>query len=139
MENINRDNKDNKNNIWVTQSGKKVRLVEPNDPWYINADIKAPVRKPIKKYVKLNQVKYRNNADYKSTFVMDTTRPDMGYGYNYASRLGQPCSCKKKSTEYFGKSTCPLASPNVINYIERIYLIVLLLFVISLLYFSVKQ
>ena len=78
---------------WKTQSGKKVILVEPDTPWYINKKKNIPegiIRQSVKK---LNQKEYRNNADFKSNFMMDVTRPDMGYGYSYAQRQGQRVLC----------------------------------------------
>lgn len=132
----------NSDNNWINQDGKKVILIEPDEPWYIGLD-KKEKEKPKgimkKKYVKLNEVSYRNNADYKTNFVMDTTRPDMGYGYSYASRLGQPCLCKrddkinctKKLTEHFGKQHK--------NTNTLMYRLAVIFFIISLIHLTLNK
>jgi hypothetical protein len=79
---------------WITEKGKYVQLVEPDMPWYI---VKNQNREPKgivhTKQKLLNEVEYRDNANYKTNFVLDVTRPDMGYGHKYSDRGGEPCKC----------------------------------------------
>ena len=79
---------------WITQSGKNVLLVEPDTPWYILKRNSMP-EGLIKQSVKELNTKggYRNNADFKSTFMMDLNKPDLGYGHSYASRQGMRALC----------------------------------------------
>lgn len=87
---------------WRTQEGKRVVLIEPDIPWYITKKKTIP-EGMIKQTIKdLNQVQYRDNADYKSLFLMDLHRPDLGYGYSYAQRQGKQYSsgaCPTNGTE----------------------------------------
>jgi len=102
---------------WTDYFGKTVVLVEADDPWYLNKDTTLPL-----KYVsgKFDQdLKYRQNADYTTNVVLDSTNPSMGMGYSYADRQGQPC--KKIEIEGFGKTT---DTPNVL-----ILLLCVLLFI----------
>lgn len=93
-------------NSWKTQSGKRVILIEPDIPWYITKKKTMP-EGVIKQNIKdLNQVEYRDNADFQSTFIMDLNRPDMGYGYSYAQREGKQyissdCGKDTQSVEHF--------------------------------------
>jgi hypothetical protein len=73
--------------------GKTVVLVDSDDPWYVNNDITVP-----KKHVDMFGIDNVNNeihnyklGDFKSYFNIDATRPDLGYGYSYASRQGDKC------------------------------------------------
>lgn len=69
--------------------GKTVVLVEADNPWYVNKD--STTIEPVNKSQELRQIDHKF-ADYKPTnFIIDTTKPDMGYGYSYASRQGVPC------------------------------------------------
>ena len=79
---------------WITQEGKEVILMEPDVPWYINLGVRKPIGLIKPKYTELNRVDYRANADFTSDFVLDPTRPDMGYGYSLSDRKGEPCLCK---------------------------------------------
>lgn len=73
--------------------GKTVVLVDSDDPWYVNKDITVP-----KKHVDMFGIDNVNNeihnyklGDFKSYFNIDAGRPDLGYGYSYSSRQGEPC------------------------------------------------
>jgi len=77
-------------NSWETQAGKRVVLVEPDIPWYITKKKTMPEGVIQQTVGELNQVEYRDNADFKSEFKMKFYRPDMGYGYSYAQRQVNP-------------------------------------------------
>ena len=99
-----KDNSQETSDNWVTQKGKRVILIQPDNPWYINKTNRNV----------LNQKSYRDNADYRTNFVMDPTKPDLGYGHSYASRSGSPVTCSKncenvdpnaKVYEYFSEDS----------------------------------
>lgn len=86
---VNTDN-ENTDYRWNTYKGKNVILVESENPWYINKDITHPMK--IASRQELTDDRYKAYADYRPTrFIMDTTKPDLGYGHSYASRQGEPC------------------------------------------------
>ncbi len=74
---------------WTDYFGKTVVLVEADDPWYLNKDITIPME--YLKQQNLQDIYYRQNADYKPNHIIDESVPDLGYGYSYASRAGVPC------------------------------------------------
>jgi len=79
---------------WKTQYGKRVVLLEPDNPWYINKGQKKKPEGVVMQYPKeLNTVDYRDNADVYDKFMMDVHTPSMGYGYSLDQRRGRPCSC----------------------------------------------
>ncbi len=92
LQNVIQDSFQEHRQPWKTRKGKRVVLIEDDNPWYINK-----VHKPIgirhDKRTELNKVDYRDNADFYSKFMMDTHNPSMGYGYSYADRAGKPCHC----------------------------------------------
>lgn len=104
-------------NKWVTVEGKEVILMEPDVPWYINMGPRKPIGLIKNKYIKLNDVEYKN-ADFKSNFVINPQRQDMGYGYSLADRQGEPCLCKggcnKSTIEGFCGGEC-LNKMNEVN------------------------
>jgi hypothetical protein len=125
---------------WVTQKGKRVILIEPDNPWYIN---KTKKPKGIIKTTRtvLNQKSYRDNADYRSNFVMDTTKPHLGYGHSYASRAGRPVTCldncenvdpNSKIFEYFSSDG---TDSKLFNF--NIIISILLCLVVSLIVFRI--
>lgn len=84
---------------WTVKKGKNVVLIEPDNPWYINI---------VDKELENNDSPYDDNeyltstrnpeistkkAQFHSNFVINTKRPDMGYGYSIVSRAGKPCIC----------------------------------------------
>lgn len=87
------------NTEWKTARGTKVVLVEPDMPWYIN--IKTPPEGilTVSKKKGFKNPPENNYAKFDSKFVMDPTRPDMGYGYSLKDRLGEPCA--HNQTEHF--------------------------------------
>lgn len=101
---------------WTDYFGKTVVLVEADDPWYLNKDVTIPMD-----YLKQNNYQqdlvYRPNADYKLNHVIDLNAKNLGFGYSYEDRLGQPC----KKIEGFDEGE--KNSPNIL----MILLFVLLL------------
>lgn len=88
---VEQDSQDHTNR-WTTERGKRVILVEPDNPWYINkTDHVQGIITP--NHTVLNQKQYRKHADVYSKFMMDTNRSDLGYGYSYAQRAGKACNC----------------------------------------------
>lgn len=92
-ENVLEDKLQETNDNWITQKGKKVILIEPDNPWYINKNGKKPEGIIRQKLSKLNLTDYKNTANFHSTFMMDTHKPHMGYGHSYEQRKGRPCLC----------------------------------------------
>jgi len=142
MENIERvveDKLQETNDRWSTQSGKKVILIESDNPWYINKTNK-PEGIFIDRRVELNKKDY-GPGKFHSTFMMDVHNPSMGYGYSQEQRKGTQCSCMedchkmsdsvrfpvlenfdggvKKSN--FNKIACSLLSVIVLLVIVRLY------------------
>lgn len=74
---------------WKTQEGKNVILTQPKSPWYIKK--KKDINTTSKNNTEHNS--YHDYADFESKFVLDPSRPDMGYGYSFAQRQGKPCQC----------------------------------------------
>lgn len=81
------------NDLWRTYSGKKVKLIESDNPWYINKKGKKPEGIIRQKRIELNKKDYKSAANFHSTFMMDVHRPNMGYGYSYVDRKGKQCLC----------------------------------------------
>lgn len=71
---------------WKTTKGEHVILSQPDVPWYVLKRKTTTVNYDEQDIDHLNEVSYRNNADFKSQFKMDMCRPDLGYGYSYAQR-----------------------------------------------------
>ena len=66
--------------------GKRLVLVESDNPWYINKENVIEL-----KYINNQNYfgardKYLEGATFKSNTVYDTTSPNLGYGYSYADR-----------------------------------------------------
>jgi hypothetical protein len=80
------------NNDWSTEKGKYVFLVEPDVPWYITKKKTKPEGILDPNIHVLNQSSY-DHATFPTKFMLDPVKPDLGYGYNYAQRLGRPCIC----------------------------------------------
>jgi hypothetical protein len=93
---------------WKTRMGKSVILVEPDNPWYINKVDREPEGYIEQSMKILDDTPYEDDAIYdtprdpkitpkkasvKSNFMMNTKRPDMGYGYAVNQRSGRPCVC----------------------------------------------
>lgn len=103
---------------WTDYFGKTVVLVEADDPWYLNKD--TTIQMPYIKNELQQDLKYRENADYKSGVVLDTSLPNLGRGYSYASRVGQPC----QKIEGFGISDNSDNSPNLLMLLICILLLI---------------
>lgn len=107
---MNDDNVEPSSDKWEMQKGKKVILIEPDNPWWLN---------------KINTAGQKINDQ--SKFVMDLDRPDMGYGYSYAARLGKPCTMKdNKLFETFE----PESNSLDFNSIASVLLLVLIFIII---------
>lgn len=119
---------------WDKYNGKTVVLVENDNPWFINTDTAYNIKFKQPQLNLSDDVKYRQNADVISNFVMDPNRPDMGYGYSFADREG--ISCNKidetdieKKIEGFG---------GIVNNNDISMRIIILIISISLLLFLYK-
>lgn len=75
---------------WTDYFGKTVVLVEADDPWYLNKDVTIPMNYWEQRDVQQDLV-YRPTADYKSDHIIDPNAKELGFGYSYADRAGQPC------------------------------------------------
>tara|TARA_Y100000780_G_scaffold179369_1_gene164758 strand:- start:61513 stop:61980 length:468 start_codon:yes stop_codon:yes gene_type:complete len=130
----------NSENInWITQSGKYVKLVQPDTPWYIvNDKYLRPEGTVQIKQRELNQVDYRNNADFKSNFVLDTTRPDMGYGTVYTDRAGQPCKCED-DCDNVAKNVYEGFSTNSMDWNNNKLVWILVILAIIMILFKIKD
>jgi hypothetical protein len=69
-----------------TYKGKRLVLVESDNPWYINKENVIEL-----KYINNENYfgvrpKYLKGASFKSNTVYNTTSPNLGYGYSYADR-----------------------------------------------------
>lgn len=113
--------------VWYPAKGKKVILVNSENPWYLNNEFKEEA-KIMGNKEPLNQVTYQPYGNFKSKFIMDFTKPDLGYGHSYAERLGKPCPCNKANVfEGFGN----VKSGDAINTI--ILILCLLIFLLLIL------
>jgi len=103
---------------WNIQSGKKVVLIESDDPWYIRKRAQHPIL--ISKIINNNKPvlpdadRYPTykNADYKSDFMLDVKSKSLGYGNSYKERLGQPCACGQFDNH---TSPCTNCNKNITN------------------------
>jgi hypothetical protein len=88
---------------WPTYKGRSVVLVNSDNPWYLNKDITLPQKinpeaVPLEYDEHTNILVNQTNGKFQSKFMINTKRPDLGYGYSYASRLGKPCYNKNNKT-----------------------------------------
>jgi hypothetical protein len=119
--NIDTDEKTVDDFNWADVKGKSVVLVESDNPWYVNKDTTTMIN--YKQGLELNNnLAYRENADYKSNFIMDNTKRDLGYGHSYSDRLG---TCCNKKIEGFG---CRNNNQTIIIGIILLIIILLLIF-----------
>ena len=71
---------------WQKFKGKNVVLVESDNPWYLNKENSHELK--YQPHVIINDdYVYRDNSDVKFKSILDSTKPDLGKGYSYASRL----------------------------------------------------
>lgn len=111
---------------WDKFKGKTVVLVENDNPWYVNKDTTVQMDYRKNEYDHLyDDIKYRNNADYKSKFVINTSKPDLGYGHSYASREGTPC----EKVEGFGS----LVDNN------NMYIVIIILILLAIFYYRYRK
>ena len=106
---------------WNNVSGKRVVLVESDNPWYVNKVNATPTKYKKLEYDELKTTKGKklyNHGNAKSIFKINPNSPNLGYGHSFASRLGIPCNI-----EGFGEKKNP-------NEIIIIFIIVLILLVI---------
>jgi hypothetical protein len=71
--------------MWTIIEGTNVKLVESDEPWYIKDDLKIEGIMS-NKNISLNKNEYKRQADYKSNFVINIDKPEMGASYSYAKR-----------------------------------------------------
>jgi hypothetical protein len=84
---------------WIEQEGEKVVLMISSNPWFNNR----------KNLINVNDYDQQNplssNVKYNTNCVIDETKPDLGYGYSYASRLNNcPDNIKNRIIEGFSKT-----------------------------------
>jgi hypothetical protein len=113
----------------IKGNGKKVVLVESNNPWYINKDLSDPIDpshiiKMVDDRISLND--YPQSAPYKSKFVMDKMSASMGYGHSFADHQGKPCNYPKLCDKVEGFSQKKSKKPKF----SKIILILLVAFII---------
>jgi len=102
-----------------TYKGKRLVLVESDNPWYVNKENAI-------------ELKYINNQNYfgirqnypvgtafKSNTVYNTTSPNLGYGYSYADR-------KNAIIEKFSENPEDNTNNNA-NYIIFIMIVIIIL------------
>jgi len=70
---------------WKVVKGRKVVLVQQDDPWFLNKsrNLEGIIEDD---KVELNTQEYQNYAEYDGKFKVDVTKPDMGQGHSYAAR-----------------------------------------------------
>lgn len=83
---------------WDKYRGKTVVLVASDNPWYINKDTTYPVKYSNPENIR-DDIKYRENADFKSTMVLDPTKPDLGLGHSFLERANNGCNIEGFSEE----------------------------------------
>lgn len=87
---------------WITQKGKYVVLVQPDEPWYVTKE-KERTNSPIQVDMNEEDIEYmgtrndfKENAEFHSNFERDDSKLHLGYGHSYKSRLhGKNCECVK--------------------------------------------
>ena len=72
---------------FTTVKGKKVVLLESDDPWYINKTEQVEGLAN-SETTELNLVEYEAAAKYDPSFKIDVTSPDLGHGHSYVERNG---------------------------------------------------
>ena len=115
---------------WDKYHGKTVVLVENDNPWFVNDDVVTKKTYNTAGAVLHDDIVYRENADYKSNFVMDINSPSMGYGYSFADKGGIPCD----KIEGFGQINSKSCSGDM-----QIIAIIILIAVILMLYKMFKS
>lgn len=127
MQNWSTENTDSNSSddyVWDKYQGKSVVLVENDNPWYVNTDTtiqQLHIKQPLNLR---DDVKYKNNQDFESKFIMDPNNPSLGYGYSFSDRGGIPCS----SIEGFGNISS-LKNPTDVQIIFIILLLALIIFI----------
>lgn len=111
-------------------------IIESNNPWYINKNIKHP--QYIKKRKELNtgdnMMEYTNNKTYARTPPQKNTHTDMRFTYNNFTKCKKcipPADMKKKQIEQF--------SGRQILYDERINMIIYIFVVMVILMFIYRR
>jgi hypothetical protein len=112
---------------WHDVSGRRVVLVESDNPWYINKSKEEPPIYKKQEHNKLKTIKGKtlyNRANYKSLYKINPYSPNIGYGHSYASRLGSKCNI-----EGFGGKLKNCNYINIRNIQSLIICIILLLII----------
>ncbi len=89
---------------WDKYKGKTVVLVASDNPWYINEDTTYPMKFSNKENIR-DDVKYRENADYQSSIILDPLRPDLGLGHSILERANNGCAIEGFGEENENKYT----------------------------------
>lgn len=76
------------NHPWVTQEGKRVILVEADDPWFINISEDMDIETISRTSPTTDEQSINVHDKFTSNFIMNTHSPNLGYGYSYLDRLG---------------------------------------------------
>lgn len=105
-----------------TYKGKRMVLVESDNPWYVNKE-NAIELKYInnQNYFGIRQ-KYPTGTAFKSNTVYNTTSPNLGYGYSYADR-------KNTIIEKFSENPEDNTNNNA-NYIIFIMIVIIILLLV---------
>ena len=146
------DDYDNKSTItedsadsWVTPKGKFVVLMEPDEPWFIKKKNEEKKRTPIKMQRRLGKIigidtKIKPQQKVKSLVSLDETRPDLGYGYSYKSRLNNIGDNDEVLYENFeGPDSNQSFFSKTINIIMMCLFITIITLLICRLYIELKQ
>lgn len=88
-------------------TGKYVVLVEPDEPWFVKnnrSQLKNSKKIKINRNIPIKDLKgytpEQKYGNFTTNFEPDYSKPDLGYGYSYKSRLyGNNCECEDRSKE----------------------------------------
>jgi hypothetical protein len=113
------DDMENNHQSLNTYKGKRLVLVESDNPWYVNKENVIELKYiNNQNYFGIRQ-KYPLGSAFKSNTVYNTTSPNLGYGYSYADR-------KNTIVENFSENTEDNSNNNA-NYIIVIMIIIIIL------------
>jgi hypothetical protein len=119
---------------WYKCRGKKVVLVEADNPWYINKKCTTP-QAPPKEELNVSGVSAGDTetATFQSNVKLDETKPNMNMGYSYAARnriLTEALAAK----QFEG-----FENMNSNNNYEKITLVVLVILILLLILYNYYQ
>lgn len=92
-------NDDNENiEVWEKKIGKKVILLESNNPWFIKNEYNSTPSGNIEfSEYQLNTVPHKPQADFQNSKYVHLDSDSLGYGHSYKSRYNMP-SCNELNT-----------------------------------------